>query len=376
MYFNFTENDKFVNTLVTYPDYEIVIDPANLWINNRINQGANVLSSSLSVHEINVNRLSGLIYPYLPKGGDYERLGTITADQFHSASYGTHLTGTYPITSSIKITNYTDMTDPKVASLYNIIGNYKKNNQLMDFDVITANNDLTILEIPRLFVGSSIKKGSIQLEFYFTGTLLSKIDDSRMNGDLIISDTAASYAPSFISGSTVIGSVLYDEGILLLNSTGSLTEWSIADRTTYIGGDHIPMWTDFGVYTGDATVDEKFTYRLKFKGVNKVPTLTMFCYAPKFHLNNSVNPTFISRDASFTTSSTNAKSFVENEFMDIKNLASSSYAGVTSSFEKITRISKIGIYNEDKKLIGIAKLANPLIKKEEQDYTFKIKLDL
>ena len=102
----------------------------------------------------------------------------------------------------------------------------------------------------------------------------------------------------------------------------------------------------------------------------------MFCYAPKFCLNNSVNPTFIDRDETFFVSSSNSYSFVENQYMNIKNVASSSYPGVTSSFEKITRISQIGIYDKQKRLIGIVKLANPLIKKEESDFTFKVKLDM
>ena len=138
MYFKFTENDKFVNTIVTYPDYEIVLSSGSLWINNRIDQGLNVSSASLSVHEINVNRSSGLVYPFIPKGGEYERLGTTDASYFHSASYGTSITGTYPVTSSIKITNYTDMTNVNVLALKNPLERYKKNSQLMDFDTVTS----------------------------------------------------------------------------------------------------------------------------------------------------------------------------------------------------------------------------------------------
>ena len=38
-------------------------------------------------------------------------------------------------------------------------------------------------------------------------------------------------------------------------------------------------------------------------------------------------------------------------------------------------ISKIGIYDEKKNLIGVAKLATPVKKTEERDFTFKLKLD-
>ena len=46
------------------------------------------------------------------------------------------------------------------------------------------------------------------------------------------------------------------------------------------------------------------------------------------------------------------------------------------SFEKQVFISEIGIYDKEKNLLGIAKLANPVTKKESQDYTFKLKLDM
>ena len=57
------------------------------------------------------------------------------------------------------------------------------------------------------------------------------------------------------------------------------------------------------------------------------------------------------------------------------NVVSSSYAGVDASFQKTTFINYVGIYDESKNLIAIAKLANPVRKREEDDFTFKLKLD-
>ena len=39
-------------------------------------------------------------------------------------------------------------------------------------------------------------------------------------------------------------------------------------------------------------------------------------------------------------------------------------------------VSKIAVYDENKNLIGVASLASPVLKKEDQDLTFKIKLDI
>ena len=49
---------------------------------------------------------------------------------------------------------------------------------------------------------------------------------------------------------------------------------------------------------------------------------------------------------------------------------------MTGSFKKQTYISKVGIYDDQRRLIGIAKLANPVRKTEDREYTFKLKLDI
>ena len=62
--------------------------------------------------------------------------------------------------------------------------------------------------------------------------------------------------------------------------------------------------------------------------------------------------------------------------VEVKNIVSSSYPDPTGSFEKTTYISKIGIYDDEKNLIGVAKVANPVKKTEDREFTFKLKLDI
>ena len=54
---------------------------------------------------------------------------------------------------------------------------------------------------------------------------------------------------------------------------------------------------------------------------------------------------------------------------------SSSYI-YDQEYQKQVFISKIGIYDKDKNLIPIAKLAKPVRKTEDLEYTFKLKYDL
>ena len=62
--------------------------------------------------------------------------------------------------------------------------------------------------------------------------------------------------------------------------------------------------------------------------------------------------------------------------MNIKNIVSSSYSHHSASYQPVTYISKIGLYDENKNLIAVASLANPVRKLENRSYTFKLKLDI
>ena len=62
--------------------------------------------------------------------------------------------------------------------------------------------------------------------------------------------------------------------------------------------------------------------------------------------------------------------------MKIKNTVQSEHSNYADEFQKQTFISKIGIYDKDKNLLGIAKIATPVLKRETDSYTFKLKLDL
>ena len=120
---------------------------------------------------------------------------------------------------------------------------------------------------------------------------------------------------------------------------------------------------------------------MEYEGVNYIPTLTMFARAPKGKLNHSNNPTYIlsTQSASAAGSSeaySGSYSYREYKEIQIKNVVSSSYNNYEESFDKQTFISKVGIFDKDKNLIAIAKLARPVKKTEDREYTFKLKLDI
>jgi len=105
---------------------------------------------------------------------------------------------------------------------------------------------------------------------------------------------------------------------------------------------------------------------------------TMFATAQAEDATNSQNPTWISSsEGGWTTSSSfGSGSYQERRYAKITNFAQNQYADYDSPFEKQAFIESIGIYDEDKNLLGIAKLATPVLKKQEDQFTFKITLDM
>jgi hypothetical protein len=179
---------------------------------------------------------------------------------------------------------------------------------------------------------------------------------------------------------------LYNEGFLCL--TGA---WSINDRQLkYTGGDSVDdgRWLYFGVGANDGVTGSSgetastqtrasSSFYMAFSGTHYVPTVTMMAHAPRGTLNYSNNPTFIDQEssASFANPMTGTYQYVERD-MVIANTVSASFMEPTASFQKITYISKVAIYDEYKNVIGIATVATPVKKTEERDLTFKLKLDI
>ena len=100
----------------------------------------------------------------------------------------------------------------------------------------------------------------------------------------------------------------------------------------------------------------------------------MFANAPKGKINHSNNPTYIKYGQASQITGSNY--YIEDPSSEIQNIVSSSFHTDEPTFEKQTYISKIGIYDDNMNLLGIAKLATPVKKTEERDLTFKLKLDI
>jgi len=227
-----------------------------------------------------------------------------------------------------------------------------------------------LISIPSIFFGSQIKKGSVELNFYVSGTLIGTLKDEKRNGELVQTGPIGSNG----SGS-VAGVALYNEGFLML--TGS---WDLDDDHTEnynAAGAVSPAWIYYGVGAQDgiSIPSQESAWALDFRGTTKTQVVTMLANAPRGAINHSNNVTFATSSAS-KTAMTGSLHYIEPKNIPIKNIVSASYTDEAAPFKKETYISKVGIYDKDKNLIAIAKLATPVKKTEERDLTFKLKLDL
>jgi hypothetical protein len=241
---------------------------------------------------------------------------------------------------------------------------------------------INLISIPSIFYGSSIEKGTVDLKFYMTGTLIGQLKDENHNGELIQTGPYGSEG----SGN-VAGVALYNEGFVLL--TGS---WNLGDSTVDYKNDGSPVvssWLYYaagandGIPADQSTADElslgsrvSASYNLEFSGTNYIPTITMFAHAPRNELNYSNNPTYIdhSSNAAFIFHSS-SRAYVESDEQTIKNTVKSPYISPTGTYKPQTFISKIGIFDKNKNLIAIAKVATPVKKTENRALTFKLKMD-
>ena len=165
---------------------------------------------------------------------------------------------------------------------------------------------------------------------------------------------------------------MYEEGFVLLTGSWDLTEGVAYDFDSSTTG----SWTRFACGANDGIdCSTSASFDFSFKGHTETQVLTMFAHARRGEVNYSNNPTFLEYGQDkVAVSSSNL--YIENDSLKIKNTVSSSYAGFDAPFERQVYISRVALYDEDKKLIGIATLSNPILKKEAQDLSFKLKLDI
>ena len=391
----FGPHDVILNTLVTKPEISFLVHSGTVYYQYERSQEGNysnkikhIPSGHLSLHEMNVDRPSGsLVYPFIEKASTryaWKSISTSTFDDNFQFLYGDTLKDSYPDSASLGriyipsgvefSSSIGDNHENKkyISALKNPINFQDSLGSKISYGSL-GTDEVNMLTIPGIFYGSSIEKGSIELEYFITGSRIGKVVDKFKDGRLYqVSGTAE-------HNNTQVGVAIYNYGILILTASHNLHSsvqekyFSTGSATAY------PKWTNFA--TGAPQFGEildhgtcvSSSYTINFKGINKIPNLTMYAYSKLGKDNYSSNPTFTKVASDLQTTITPnhfSEPRVENQQVN-----RSEYADQEDDYESTVYISKIGIYDKYKNLIAIATLANPVKKTEKRDFMFKLGID-
>ena len=425
--FYFKPDDLFINRLKTYPEYNVFIYQGQMFSNKESRLSG---SGGIDVFDINRSRTDNLIYPFVHSGStrdlfksqvyqplvknfssEYMFIGkywshisgankiasygasTVTIDgtPSYTSSYGYESPIKRNLTSRISqySANYFNLSTGQLttgfftpaqnynqtaSALQNVARKYTtmsdhfifESSSIRSRDLVYDDSDINFVTIPSMYYGSSIKKGSVELNYYITGSKVATCADKFHNGVLV--ETTGSNVDA------VVGLVLYDEGVIMLTASHDLESNDIE----YVPGSPTSgSWLYYGTTLNDGTGSSNTlasaSYDLNFKGVNYVNSMTMFAHAKKGHLNHSNNPTYRG-DTIIGSAVTGSGAVFAETSRNINNIVSGSF--VSASFDKVTYISKVHIYDEDGNLIAITSMAKPVKKTLQDEFTFKMKLDL
>ena len=203
-YYKFEQSDIFTNRIKTHPRSYFLINNNKTYYNkdvvpitddiNEVETIHDTPQGFLSLYEMNINRVdgvdnSGLIYPFITKQGTLDSFKTISTESFQGFSYGDKIEGKYPLSASISTDLYKTVENrERIHSLVNTFNYYTKLSRHyavkgLDWDKLTQ--DIKLISIPSIFYGSSIKKGSVKLDFYINGELTATVEDKARNGELV-----------------------------------------------------------------------------------------------------------------------------------------------------------------------------------------------
>jgi hypothetical protein len=349
------------------------------------------------VYEYNTDRASGtnpFIYPFITASAGryaFNTISTTRAEDMYTP--GELLSSSYPMSASITreymavagATTSVSHTSPTGSytttapthrhyyalknvleyngirnANYRVLGPY---NPVSGYAWNKDNQSINLISVPSIF-------------------FIGELQDIKQDGTLIQVGPVGSPG----SGS-IAGVALYDQGFLLLTGSWDLKNVTLPllSGSTSASDRKAPSWLFYGAGANDdvtaATTAAagsglaSASFGMLFKGTSETQVMTMFARARRGEANYSNNPSFLSfgQDQLELTSS---RVYEENSARTLYNTVSSSYEGYTAPFKRQLYISKVAIYDDKKNFIGVATLANPVLKEDDQEFTFKLRLDI
>ena len=202
----------------------------------------------------------------------------------------------------------------------------------------------SLVHIPSLFYGRQIATGSVFMwtdawqtasGSHFASGTRYWVDDGYGRIFDVPAALTSSWLTAWLSGTArQVGNVFYNEGLIVFTNPSS--SW------------HREFWS--GSFPSDTDAP---SFHLEFDGSTIVQSMVLMCRMAPGEVNASNNTTYSYADA-----------------------AGKVWAKSSGSNEGHTYITAIGIYNEERQLVGVAKLAQPIRKRERDNIDIRLRLDV
>ena len=194
---------------------------------------------------------------------------------------------------------------------------------------------MVVIDVPAGFYGRQISPGSVRLECRAWsdpsyGLIRVLVDDGR--GNLYLSGSACSSSidqqESYTGvGWNKVGNVFYGEGLITIRE---------------------PSLLDFG-RTDGLSAHPNDTFQLSFRGHSRIPVKTLMCRIDRGEFNASTNPTFYDVDDDGTRTRRHESGSI--------------------------RATTVGLYNSDRELVGVARLAEPVRIRPRDRINIRLRMD-
>ena len=244
---------------------------------------------------------------------------------------------------------------------------------------------VNVITIPQEYFGEEIKPRSLKILDDSNGTTLDLRDDGH--GQLYDWNYSASFAAGTPGGSpqtgSVVGNVFYEHGLITITDTGSLY------ISASLGSGSLPA----GQYTGDDG------FQVEFQATKTAYEYEYMCHIDEFQFTGTTNPSVVVGRSGSIFVPEGAKYIYDGEMrnyvggvpkyentMDLVLPPASSsykmsyntgnyYQNFTTHSAFGTYVTNIGLYNDERELLAIAKLSNPIKNDKDLPISFLIRFD-
>lgn len=260
-----------------------------------------------------------------------------------------------------------------------LLGNANEQFSFTSDSTTNVINEALFICFKRLFSRDQIKRETFAVQLFQTGTLLT----TQATSGAIYTDLSSSVNKSLSFGGQVsailnsanvskqVGLLFIDRGIAVLDMSQIFSAQNTA--TTYLTGTidgmsvsgQVPFTGSFNQFLASASIDNIVDHiattrfsgstqtAMTFQNITNINGALFFCRAAADEFNYSSNPTYTDTDSRIV---------VIDE-------------GQEESQRSFVFITGIGLYDALDNLLAVAKLSRPVLKDDERDIAFKVRLD-